>query len=75
MCDTDFNSQEVLSLHYSDKHVYCKLCQDFLTDEDALQKHNLREHVDSMIVDKTEDPAESVDIKEELSSLTMEFEC
>ena len=46
MCDTDFNSNEDLNMHYSHKHVYCHQCKDFLTDEDALQKHNIKEHGD-----------------------------
>ena len=44
MCDTDFNSIEALKIHYMEKHIYCQQCNDFLTDEDAFQKHNLQEH-------------------------------
>ena len=44
MCDMDFNSDEDLKVHYSEKHIYCQQCNDFLTDEDAFQKHNIQEH-------------------------------
>ena len=71
MCDTDFNSIEDLKVHYSEKHIYCQQCNDFLTDEDAFQKHNLQEHnVMPNVFDNSKDtvkkePAESLLIKEE----------
>ena len=45
MCDTDFISIEELHAHYSEKHIYCQHCNELLTDEDALQKHNIQEHI------------------------------
>ena len=72
MCDTDFNSNEELKVHYSEKHIYCQQCNDFLTDEDAFQKHNLQEHnvmpnvySKDTIKDK-EEPDDNLLIKEEL---------
>ena len=43
-CDTNFSSLENLKTHYSTEHIYCKECNELLTDEDALHKHNLKEH-------------------------------
>ena len=31
-------------MHYSEKHIYCSQCNELVTDEDALQKHNIRQH-------------------------------
>ena len=74
MCDTDFNSTEDLKIHYSEKHIYCQQCNDFLTDEDAFQKHNLQEHnvmPNVSVFDNSKDtikeePDDNLLIKEEL---------
>ena len=54
--------------HDAEKHVYCRFCDGFLTDEDALQKHNLKAHFKDNVVVK-EEPADAIeplkDIKEE----------
>ena len=43
-CDLNFHFFEELQSHYSKKHIYCQECNELLTDEDALHKHNLKEH-------------------------------
>ena len=69
-CDQNFDSLEELQCHYSKKHIYCQECNDLLTDEDALHKHNLKEHggLQKYITNKSavkKEPAESLTIKEE----------
>ena len=69
-CDQNFHLLEELQFHYSKEHIYCPECNDLLTDEDALHKHNLREHgglpkdisKDSSV---KEDPADGLTIKKE----------
>ena len=72
MCDTDFNSNEDLKVHYSEKHIYCQQCNDFLSDEDAFQKHNIQEHdvmrnisLSDNSKDIKEEPTDFLLIKEE----------
>ena len=68
-CDLNFPSLEELQLHYSQKHIYCQECNDFLTDEDALHKHNLKEHsviskdINTDMIKR--EPEDSITIKEE----------
>ena len=69
-CDQNFHLLEELQFHYSKEHIYCKECNDWLTDEDALHKHNLKEHGGLQKDITTEsavkkEPAESLTIKEE----------
>ena len=65
LCDTNYNSDKDLKMHYSEKHIYCCQCNELLTDEDALQKHILRQHTSSSI---TIPPTSSLidDIKSEI---------
>ena len=72
-CDTNFSSLENLKTHYSTEHVYCKECNELLTDEDALHKHNLKEHVMAIPAEDIgnvtntvkEEPEDLLTIKEE----------
>ena len=68
MCDSVFLSLEDMKKHDEEKHVYCRFCDGFLTDEDALQKHNLKVHFKDNVVVK-EEPANMIEplknIKEE----------
>ena len=69
-CDLNFHFFEELQFHYSKEHIYCQECNELLTDEDALHKHNLKEHgglpkdisKDSSV---KEEPADGLTIKEE----------
>ena len=63
-CDLNFHFFEELQFHYSKEHIYCQECNDLLTDEDALHKHNLREH-GGLPKDIKEEPADGLTIKEE----------
>ena len=44
ICGKSFSTKQYLTVHYSKKHLYCQECNDLLTDEDALHKHNLKNH-------------------------------
>ena len=63
-CDLNFHFFEELQFHYSKEHIYCPECNDLLTDEDALHKHNLREH-GGLPKDIKEETADGFTIKEE----------
>ena len=64
-CDTNLDSIEELKLHYTTKHIYCRECNDLLTDEDALHKHNLKEHGVQVMPEEDSLIEESLTIKEE----------
>ena len=72
-CDTNYSSLENLKTHYSAEHIYCKECNEVLTDEDALHKHNLKEHhfmaipadIGNVTNTVKEEPKDLLTIKEE----------